>query len=435
MSVKIRDGNLTENELPRKECTAGDVACAPESARCDCRATETTADSTSSSVSINELLVCPKERKRNALFDVLRIIAMLFIVLHHLTINNIGLSAIETHIDPSLISQYLGTSFLDCFFIIGVNVFFLLSGYFGIKLKLGKIFRLLFKLYVFWILSALIAQAAGVSDFESWTDCIIKCLISPSEYWFVLAYIALCLLSPVLNLLAEKLNSKGAFYFVFLSLLFCCVIGFIADYYYPIMGTNKGYSPLWAAIVYLYGRLMKIHRFGANRSSAFWFAAYVVLTLLNYTVVAPIIAFSDFGSWAWLMYSYNNPLVVASSVAFFCIFSSCKKQIVGNAGKIVSFFGEHSFAVYILHCNNPLLSRYRAFFINLFTQEQLYAKFLVLLPNAVLIFVIGVFIDALYDLTAGKLFGKLADVLDKFLVKIYTKVRNRLQKEQSQSNL
>ena len=125
----------------------------------------------------------------------------------------------------------------------------------------------------------------------------------------------------------------------------------------------------------------------------------------------------------------------SSSVAFFCIFSSCKKQIVGNAGKIVSFFGEHSFAVYILHCNNPLLSRYRAFFINLFTQEQLYAKFLVLLPNAVLIFVIGVFIDALYDLTAGKLFGKLADVLDKFLVKIYTKVRNRLQKEQSQSNL
>lgn len=122
----------------------------------------------------------------------LRIIAMLFIVLHHLTINNIGLSAIETHIDPSLTSQYLGTSFLDCFFIIGVNVFFLLSGYFGIKLKLGKIFRLLFKLYVFWILSALIAQAAGVSDFESWTDCIIKCLISPSEYWFVLAYIALC---------------------------------------------------------------------------------------------------------------------------------------------------------------------------------------------------------------------------------------------------
>ena len=92
---------------------------------------------------------------------------MLFIVLHHLTINNIGLSAIETHIDPSLTSQYLGTSFLDCFFIIGVNVFFLLSGYFGIKLKLGKIFRLLFKLYVFWILSALYLFTADFQLFAS----------------------------------------------------------------------------------------------------------------------------------------------------------------------------------------------------------------------------------------------------------------------------
>ena len=47
MSVKIGDGNLTENELPRNECTAGDVVCTLESAQCDCRATETTADSTS----------------------------------------------------------------------------------------------------------------------------------------------------------------------------------------------------------------------------------------------------------------------------------------------------------------------------------------------------------------------------------------------------
>lgn len=357
------------------------------------------------------------------MLDIVRILAMLFIVIHHLTINNIGLSAIETTLTPFTspqLSQYLATSFVDVFVIIGVNLFFLISGYFSIKLKPRKILLLLFKVYIYWILSVLIGLASGLISFDGVLDGLKYCVIAVSKYWFILIYMMLCLFAPALNEIAKLIVSKrgGVKYFVFISTVFFCIIGFVADYFYPIMGTNNGYSVIWASIPYLYGRIIYYKKDTLRDKPSFWFLAYIILSLANYAIIAPLIATSH-GKVAWHFYGYNNPLIMASSFCFFMTFLSLKPLTNAKASKIISFIAQHTLAVYLLHSNNPILGARRAFFIN--NVNSLLAKFAVLLPNALALFAIGIIIDAIYEFVLNKPLNFITVKFEKLCLFLYQK--------------
>lgn len=360
---------------------------------------------------------------RNATMDVLRVIAMLFIVVHHLTVNNIGLTEIQEFIDGAKYCRYCINAFIDCFTIIGVNLFFLLSGYFGLRLRTGRILPLIIKVYFYFTACAVIGYAAGLIEFKSLSDGIVYCLSAPGKYWFVLAYIAVFLLSPLLNVFTESLKPAEVKYFVFASLLFCCAVGFAADYVFPVTGTNNGYSPVWAAIVYAYGRLINLHGARLKKSAAFWTAFYVAPSLINFGIIALFMGVFENGRVAWHFYGYNNPLVLLSSVAFFMIFLSAKPLKNKTAARAASLIASHTFAVYQLHSNNPLLPRWRAFLIDLFGENALYAKYLVLLPNAVIIILLCVAVDIVYDRILKKPTEKFGAAVERGLAFIYKKIQ------------
>ena len=354
---------------------------------------------------------------RNATMDLLRIFAMFFIVVHHLTINNIGLSAIENGVDMGLLGQYLGTSFVDCFVIIGVNIFFMLSGFFGINLKPRKIFLLIFKVYIYWILAGGIAMAIGNVPATSAVEVIKYLVKGISKYWFILMYMLLMIFAPALNVIANEIVKRkgGVGYFVFLTTLFFLVVGFIADYFYPILGTNRGYSVIWAAVPYLYGRIIALKGDKLKKSPLFWTGAYLVFTLANYAVIAPLIG-TGHGKVAWHFYSYNNPFVLASSICFFMAFWSAKPITNEKAAKVISFVGVHTLAVYLWHSNNPLFSPYRAFLINLVDGGW---KFALLIPNAIIVFAVGIAIDFIYELLLSKPLNFVAKKLEWLVMKAY----------------
>lgn len=369
-------------------------------------------------------------RERNVILDLLRIFAILFIVFHHFVINNIGtggivFSSVETaDISSEFLPLFLGSEFIDCFLIIGVNLFFLLSGYFSIKLKPAKIIALLLKTYVYFVVGELIAFAAGYSAYDTFSDAAVACVLAPSKYWFILVYFALCVIAPLLNTFAEKLRGKNITLFVFASVLMCCFIGFISDYWTSYIGTKDGYAPLWAAVVYVYGRLIAIHGFGKSRKPAFWFFVFFIATMLNYTVVALLTAVFENGSWAWHMYSYNNPLVAFSSVAFFLAFCTMKPIPAGTkGGKFLSSVAAHSLGVYLIHCNNPAVSPYRAFLINL-VADTLWAQYLLLIPNVLIVFAGAVIIDAVFDLLTKRGFDAIGKAAERFILFLYRGIMN-----------
>lgn len=120
--------------------------------------------------------------KRQFAPDVLRVLAMLFIILHHLLTGNIGFSQAQQ--GESGVMYYV-SSFLDGFFVIGVNIFFLLSGYLKINLRLSKIISLLLKIFVIGSLSVCIAAACGTEEYGGAWDIILSCLTFAFEHWFV----------------------------------------------------------------------------------------------------------------------------------------------------------------------------------------------------------------------------------------------------------
>ncbi len=358
---------------------------------------------------------------------------MAFIVIIHLVGNNMDLNSIEYAFDEGNATGYYISALIQCFVVVGVNIFFLISGYFGVKLKVKKILSLLAKVYILWIFSHFICLGIyGIDSYGNVGDFIVTLLLGISKYWFVAVYLLLMLLSPILNLIAEKLNEKGAGYFVFVSLVLYTVAGFVADYFYPYFGTGGGYLPLWASVVYLYGRLIALRKDSLPQNRLGYGLTYLGATLLNFAIIAVLISFRE-GKAVTHMFSYNNLLVFISSISLFMVFANTNINSNDKVAKGVGFVAKYTLGVYLLHSNNPLLSPVRAYLINLVPESIWWAKYFVLLPNALLLFAIGIIIDFIYEMTIGKGIGFLAGKIDHGITLIATKfgsfIKNKFTKE------
>lgn len=91
--------------------------------------------------------------------------------------------------------------------IVCVNVFVLISGWFGIKPSLRGFGNLIFQCLYFVLLSYVISIFAG------WTTISIKELVksilfTSLGYWFIPAYVGLYILSPALNFFIKSATQK-----------------------------------------------------------------------------------------------------------------------------------------------------------------------------------------------------------------------------------
>jgi peptidoglycan/LPS O-acetylase OafA/YrhL len=76
---------------------------------------------------------------------------MMFIVMHHLMINGYGLQpGLVGKSTISISKSYaMFLAMQKSIFVIGVNVFFLISGYFGIHFKLNHLLKLIVEVYFY----------------------------------------------------------------------------------------------------------------------------------------------------------------------------------------------------------------------------------------------------------------------------------------------
>ena len=98
--------------------------------------------------------------------------------------------------------------------IVGVNIFILISGYFGISLKRKSIYNLLFEIYFYGMLGLIgwmVVQQTIYVD----TRYFIKAFLPISQtVWFIPNYFVLLIFSPMLNAFCEKYKSKYILFFI-----------------------------------------------------------------------------------------------------------------------------------------------------------------------------------------------------------------------------
>lgn len=148
-----------------------------------------------------------KERLAN--MDLLRIVAMLMVLVVHADFIALGVPAVEDlHLNPfGVATRYA----IEMFAIVGVDVFVLLSGWFGIHFKVRKLSELLFQVFFFslgfFLVFAIIQGGKGVLSLEGIKSIF---LFNDSDYWFIKAYIVLYLLAPPLIHSVRKQRRKSS---------------------------------------------------------------------------------------------------------------------------------------------------------------------------------------------------------------------------------
>ena len=187
--------------------------------------------------------------KRESNIELLRVVAMLMVVLLHC--NYFSLGGVKV-VD---IQQFAGASFVKAYAeqlcIICVNVFVLISGWFGIRPCVKGVLSLLFQVYFFHILILLFVYFCG-------ENISIRSIIKPfyfgSSYWFVVAYLILYSISPVLNAFVENASARMYISVLVAFFFFEFAFGWVSNF--AGAAFNEGYTAISFIGLYLLARFI-----------------------------------------------------------------------------------------------------------------------------------------------------------------------------------
>ena len=220
--------------------------------------------------------------KRSSNIELLRIVFMLMIVLHHYCVNS-GLTEVMKWND--ITSNMILVQFMSIGGKVGVNGFFLISGYFMIhKLaSVQKMIKLIFEVWFYNIVVFLFFLLMGV---EYTTSEIVKCFIPilfsfPAS--FIGNYLLVYILSPMINK-GLKALSKKEFNVLLVALL--AFYSILQTFF--LQGTWQYFG--WGLTMYCVGAYLRLFDIHLSRK-------YSVLgTILCILFIWTFELFCDFGT-------------------------------------------------------------------------------------------------------------------------------------------
>lgn len=261
--------------------------------------------------------------------ELLRIVAMMLILFGH---THIRLHTIEYGQEQMSMVPFFNTM-MACISTIGVGLFISISGWFGIKFKTkGLLKYLYYVLFTLWAVYG-ITIANGITGLNLYG---IKVSLGFYEgYWFIIGYLGLYLISPILNLFMEHATKKEYKIVLLSYFLFQACYSWLSawyDYY-------DGYSIIMFGGIYLTAAYIRKYPVGLLYKHS---NTLIIATLLLMSCVA-YISLQKFGHAARQIRD-DNPLVILLSILFVISFSKLQLQ-----SQIINWLAGSCFAVYLVH--------------------------------------------------------------------------------------
>ena len=288
--------------------------------------------------------------------------------------------------------------FLESIAIVGVDVFVLISGWFGIRPKARRLASLLFQTTFFCCLAYEVGLLFGVR-YSSWDVLGYLVFLGPQN-WFLRSYLLLYAASPVLEAFVSTTSEKK------FRLVLAVFFGFQTVYGWLFPGAEyfevfrNGYSPLSFVGLYLLARYIRVFRPRfACRSRCSDFFLYFLLS----TITATTSMFQALCQWPGIdFFAYNSPLVVAASVFLFLFFAKWN-----FASQIVNSVAQSSLAVYLLHIH-PSVCRTLFIPIAISILQRPAIEPILILPFLLSVFAVAVLLDRV-RLVLWTVFAKAID--------------------------
>lgn len=349
---------------------------------------------------------------RQSNFELLRIIAMIMIIIHHFNLHGGVLNNLK-----DFTFEYYFINILEIFCIIAVNLYVLITGYFMVKskFKISKILKLELEVIFYSIITYIVLVFMNKLKFNIQAFIKFFLPVTTNQYWFMTAYILLYLLTPILNILINNINQKQYKYLLIVLFFSLSIIQTV----YPensVVGAIGGFSLIWFIFLYLVGGYIRLY-YNGKYSKLRLFGVYIASIILQILIKIGLekINLGDIdiiNIYKTNLLNYNNILILIESVTLFLIFAKIK---INN--KIINYISSSTLAIYLIHDQNNV----RGILWNYVSPYKYVGSskiYLVLIISVLGIFIGSIIIDKI-RIIIFKQIGKL-----KFIQKIGEKVDN-----------
>ena len=283
---------------------------------------------------INSITIGPRQSN----FELLRILAMFLVIVIHADFLSTGLPSPEEYYADWL--PVTTKVLFESISIVCVNVFILISGWFGIRPSFKSFSQFAFQCLFFYVGLYLLFLIKG--DAELSIRGIAQCLcLTKEDDWFIKAYIGLYVISPILNKFIETSGEK-----VFRNTLIAFYI------FHTLYGCSSsarfiyhGYSAFSFIGLYLLAAYVRRYGIVFYKWGGVIYLASVVLNTIGYIQ-------QYYTHQSLPVLNYDNPLVILGALGLLLYF----KNLEIGYSKVINWLGASSFAVYLFH-GNPFIMR------------------------------------------------------------------------------
>lgn len=291
------------------------------------------------------LKLTSKQRESN--MECFRIVAMLLVIGVHACWHFLGTPTtqeVESKPLEVITRCFFRTLCCGC-----VDMFVMLSGWYGIHPKARSLFKFLFNAFFCSIGVYAVFVAIGLTDF-SFVGLGVMMFFGKEEFWFVKAYIGLYLLSPLINSFVENVSRKILVLFLVSYFVFQCLYGWLSPF---AANFNAGYSTMSFIFLYTLLRYVRLyHNANIKKISRHKFLrSFFVIVFLQ-----TVLYFSGlhYGlDWFEALYSYTSPSVIAMSLMLLLWFS-----LLSFDSSLINWLAGSAFSVYLLHAAPRTLDSY-----------------------------------------------------------------------------
>lgn len=266
-------------------------------------------------------------RKSN--FECLRLFAMFCIVLYHLYFHYINVE------DPSVLNKSIHIPLH-----IGVILFILISGYFGIKTSIRGLVALLLMMFIYTVpisMYDILINKGSLSQLL---------FISHTPFWFMRQYLYLYLLAPILNMFLDKASKRQGVYLLivlsFISIYCCTLLKGQCEF-------EQGKNLPNFMLIYSIGWFLRINIQKIQNmpflllGSLFLFFNLIEMIIFSFGTVF-------LKQYIWLLsFPYFSPMLILNATIIFIIFSK-----ISFSSKRINYLAKSTLAIYLLH-SHPLI--------------------------------------------------------------------------------
>lgn len=276
-------------------------------------------------------------KQRESSFELMRLVSMFLIVLYHLFL---------FFLHPLYENDFYKAIQIPLH--IGVLLFVLISGYFGIKATPKGLLKLIGMMFVYYLPIQLVYIYLAFWG-GGYLKEILKTLlfISHTPYWFMRTYICLFIFAPIINLYLNVVQKR----ILLLAFLF-----FISTY----LGTSHGDPSLQdgknlANFIFLYviGNTLNRYKYYWKR---FKYSQLVPIFMgINIALVVSYLSVgsnSIMGKAIWILsYPYCSPILLVNALLMFLIIGKIRLRSTK-----INYLASSTLAIYLIHSQPVILN-------------------------------------------------------------------------------